>query len=182
MASVGYRYRKWDLDGGITLVARCQHDAVIPGPNGEIQYITVKALNEWDPRNNAKSGYQVHFFVTVAVIIQALVPIAVGFFPSSPVEWNGVRNWILSVVLFWLTSSGIMRASWLNGQFRLFLPAPIRLNSGKVVRVDQVVGACLKTCFGVLDMCPVSTFAMTPTMLFSELNNLSLRNLPRKSV
>jgi len=58
MASVGYRYRKWDLDGGITLVARCQHDAVIPGPNVETQYITVKALNEWDPRNNAKSGYQ----------------------------------------------------------------------------------------------------------------------------
>lgn len=61
MASVSYRYRKWDLDGGITLVARCQHDAVMQGPNGEIQYINVKALNEWDPRNNSafgKSGYQ----------------------------------------------------------------------------------------------------------------------------
>jgi len=58
MASVGYRYRKWDLDGGITLVARCQHDAVMQGPNGEAQYINVKALNEWDPRNNSKSGYQ----------------------------------------------------------------------------------------------------------------------------
>jgi len=50
MASVGYRYRKWDLDNGIVLVARCQHDAVMVGVNGEMQYINVKALNEWDPR------------------------------------------------------------------------------------------------------------------------------------
>jgi len=50
MASVGYRYRKWDLDGGIVLVARCQHDAIMQGPNGETQFINVKALNEWDPR------------------------------------------------------------------------------------------------------------------------------------
>jgi len=50
MASVGYRYRKWDLDNGIVLVARCQHDAVMHGVNGEVQFINVKALNEWDPR------------------------------------------------------------------------------------------------------------------------------------
>lgn len=50
MASVGYRYRKWDLDNGIILVARCQHDAVMHGTAGEVQYINVKALNEWDPR------------------------------------------------------------------------------------------------------------------------------------
>jgi translation initiation factor 3 subunit D len=50
MASVGYRYRKWDLDNGITLVARCQHDAVMHATNGEMQYVNVKALNEWDPR------------------------------------------------------------------------------------------------------------------------------------
>jgi translation initiation factor 3 subunit D len=52
MASVGYRYRKWNLEGGITLVARCQHDAVMQGVNGEIQFINVKALNEWDPRHS----------------------------------------------------------------------------------------------------------------------------------
>ena len=28
VASVAYRYRKWDLDGGVVLVARCEHDAV----------------------------------------------------------------------------------------------------------------------------------------------------------
>jgi len=34
---------------------------VMQGPNGEVQHINVKALNEWDPRNNtafSKSGYQ----------------------------------------------------------------------------------------------------------------------------
>ncbi|ODM93751.1 Eukaryotic translation initiation factor 3 subunit D [Orchesella cincta] len=50
MASVGYRYRKWDLDNGIILVARCQHDAVMHGTSGDVQFINVKALNEWDPR------------------------------------------------------------------------------------------------------------------------------------
>jgi len=50
MSSVGYKYRKWDLENGITLVARCQHDAVLIGVNGETQFINVKALNEWDPR------------------------------------------------------------------------------------------------------------------------------------
>src|ERR1700744_6520946 len=37
MASVGYRYRQWDLGGDIMLVARCQHDAVMQGTNGETQ-------------------------------------------------------------------------------------------------------------------------------------------------
>lgn len=50
IASVGYRYRKWDLNNGITLVARCEHDAVMIGPTGDTQFITVKALNEWDSK------------------------------------------------------------------------------------------------------------------------------------
>lgn len=50
VASVGYRYRKWDLNNGITLVCRCEHDSVMHGPNGETQFINVKALNEWDSR------------------------------------------------------------------------------------------------------------------------------------
>lgn len=50
VASVAYRYRKWDLGGGITLVARCEHDAVVQSPNGELQFLTIKALNEWDSK------------------------------------------------------------------------------------------------------------------------------------
>ncbi|XP_028145552.1 eukaryotic translation initiation factor 3 subunit D [Diabrotica virgifera virgifera] len=50
IASVAYRYRKWDLGGGITLVARCEHDAVVQSPNGELQFLTIKALNEWDSK------------------------------------------------------------------------------------------------------------------------------------
>ncbi|CAH1115902.1 unnamed protein product [Phaedon cochleariae] len=51
VASVAYRYRKWDLGGGIVLVARCEHDAVVQSPNnGELQFLTVKALNEWDSK------------------------------------------------------------------------------------------------------------------------------------
>lgn len=50
VASVAYRYRKWDLDNGIVLVARCEHDSVLQVPNGDLQFLTVKALNEWDSK------------------------------------------------------------------------------------------------------------------------------------
>ncbi|XP_019868085.1 eukaryotic translation initiation factor 3 subunit D [Aethina tumida] len=50
VASVAYRYRKWDLGGGIVLVARCEHDAVVQSPNGELQFLSIKALNEWDSK------------------------------------------------------------------------------------------------------------------------------------
>merc|ERR1712135_253185 len=50
VASVAYGYRKWDLGNGITLVCRCEHDAVMIGPNGENQFINIKSLNEWDSK------------------------------------------------------------------------------------------------------------------------------------
>ncbi|GAB6020453.1 Eukaryotic translation initiation factor 3 subunit D, variant 2 [Chamberlinius hualienensis] len=50
VASVGYRYRKWSLDNDIELIVRCEHDAVMHGPNMETQFINIKALNEWDSR------------------------------------------------------------------------------------------------------------------------------------
>lgn len=50
IASVGYRYRKWDLDNGIILVCRCELDGVLRTPNGENQFLTIKALNEWDSK------------------------------------------------------------------------------------------------------------------------------------
>uniref|UniRef100_A0A023FAQ3 Eukaryotic translation initiation factor 3 subunit D n=1 Tax=Triatoma infestans TaxID=30076 RepID=A0A023FAQ3_TRIIF len=49
-ASVAYRYRKWDLDNGVVLVARCEHDAVLNTPSGDLQFLTIKALNEWDSK------------------------------------------------------------------------------------------------------------------------------------
>merc|ERR1712213_226816 len=50
VASVGYRYRKWDLGNNLKLVARCEHDAVAQGTNNELLYLSTKALNEWDSR------------------------------------------------------------------------------------------------------------------------------------
>lgn len=32
------------------MVARCEHDAVLQLPNGETQFLTIKALNEWDSK------------------------------------------------------------------------------------------------------------------------------------
>ncbi|TRY68259.1 hypothetical protein TCAL_03825 [Tigriopus californicus] len=50
VASVGYRYKKWDLGNDIKLIARCEHDAVSQGPNGDVLFMNIKALNEWDSR------------------------------------------------------------------------------------------------------------------------------------
>lgn len=51
VSSVAYRYRKWKLGDDVTLVVRCEHDAVAPGPNDKPQFITIKAFNEWgDPK------------------------------------------------------------------------------------------------------------------------------------
>lgn len=50
IASVGYRYRKWTMGNNITLIARTEHDAVMHAAGGELSYINVKALNEWDHR------------------------------------------------------------------------------------------------------------------------------------
>lgn len=50
VASVAYRYRKWDLGNGINLIIRSEIDAVTTGANNELQYLSIKALNEWDSR------------------------------------------------------------------------------------------------------------------------------------
>jgi len=52
VASVGYRYRKWDLGNNIRLIARTEHDAVtVTGSNDkDLTFMNVKALNEWDSR------------------------------------------------------------------------------------------------------------------------------------
>lgn len=50
LASVGYRYRKYDLGNDIKLIVRCEHDAVTVGPNQEPQFMNIKTLMEWDSR------------------------------------------------------------------------------------------------------------------------------------
>lgn len=52
VSSVAYRYRKWKLGDDVTLVVRCEHDAVTTsGPNDKPQFMTIKAFNEWgDPK------------------------------------------------------------------------------------------------------------------------------------
>lgn len=44
------RYRRWKLGEDIDLIVRCEHDGVMTGANGELSFINVKALNEWDSR------------------------------------------------------------------------------------------------------------------------------------
>lgn len=52
VASVAYRYRKWDLGNDISLIIRSEIDAVTNGSNDEKLYLNIKALNEWDSKFN----------------------------------------------------------------------------------------------------------------------------------
>jgi len=52
VASVAYRYRKFDLGNDLVLICRCELDAVQQGSNNELQFVNLKALNEWDSRNS----------------------------------------------------------------------------------------------------------------------------------
>ena len=71
VASVGYRYRKWDIGNGHILVSRCEHDAVTHGPNGELQFINIKALNEWDSKVCMTYNIFIYSFVILLIIIIA---------------------------------------------------------------------------------------------------------------
>lgn len=44
------RYRRWKLGDDIDLIVRCEHDGVMTGANGEVSFINIKTLNEWDSR------------------------------------------------------------------------------------------------------------------------------------
>lgn len=62
MASVAYRYRKWDLGNGINLIIRSEIDAVTTGPNDEKLFLNIKALNEWDSK---VFGYFFFYFLII---------------------------------------------------------------------------------------------------------------------
>jgi translation initiation factor 3 subunit D len=54
LASCAYRYRLFDLsvteDEDIGLVVRTQVDSYLPGPAGKESFVTIHALNEFDPK------------------------------------------------------------------------------------------------------------------------------------
>lgn len=52
VASVAYKYRKWDLGNDIKLVVRSEIDAVTTGANDEKRFLIIKALNEWDSKSS----------------------------------------------------------------------------------------------------------------------------------
>lgn len=49
VASVAYRYRRWKLDDEMYLVSRCEVQSVVD-VNNQRQFLTVNALNEFDPK------------------------------------------------------------------------------------------------------------------------------------
>merc|ERR1739844_324809 len=58
VASVAYRYRRWDLGNNIVMVCRCELDAAQQGSNNETQFVNLKALNEWDSRHSGNVDWR----------------------------------------------------------------------------------------------------------------------------
>lgn len=51
VASAMYKYRQWNLDKNVELVARCQLDGAVRNPTtNRIDYYKIFTLNEYDPR------------------------------------------------------------------------------------------------------------------------------------
>jgi len=50
VASVAYRYHRWKLSDDIVLVARCEIDGVQREKDGKVSFLTIRALNEFDPK------------------------------------------------------------------------------------------------------------------------------------
>lgn len=44
------RYRKFDIGNDLQVIVRCEHDGYTIGTNGEKQFLTIRALNEWDSK------------------------------------------------------------------------------------------------------------------------------------
>ena len=67
LASRGYRYRKFDLtteddgDDEVTLIVRTEVDAFIKSTAGEPQFITIKALNEFDSKSHSAIDWRSKF-------------------------------------------------------------------------------------------------------------------------
>jgi translation initiation factor 3 subunit D len=51
-AAVGYRYNRWNLDENLVLVGRCEVDAVMTGKDKKNIFMTIKTLNEYEPRSD----------------------------------------------------------------------------------------------------------------------------------
>ena len=63
LASRGYRYRKFDLtlpddQSPVTLIVRAEIDGFIKSATGEDQFITIKALNEFDPKSHSSIDWR----------------------------------------------------------------------------------------------------------------------------
>jgi len=48
VAAVAYKYRKWSISDGVSLIARCEVD----GSSDNNNHLTIKALNEFDLKNS----------------------------------------------------------------------------------------------------------------------------------
>uniref|UniRef100_A0A3B5PTA6 Eukaryotic translation initiation factor 3 subunit D n=1 Tax=Xiphophorus maculatus TaxID=8083 RepID=A0A3B5PTA6_XIPMA len=51
-----FAYRHWKLGEDIDLIVRCEHDGVMTGASGEVSFINVKTLNEWDSRVRGRAA------------------------------------------------------------------------------------------------------------------------------
>lgn len=106
------------------------------GPNGELQFVTIKALNEWDSKVCVtllvfSMAYLHTVRVAEALPAEAIIESCWLFLCCSFLAvLSGVRSWILSGELCLQMSYEIMPANLQNGPCRLFWQGQTRSNLG----------------------------------------------------
>jgi len=99
VAPVGYRYRQWNLGNNIILNSRTEHDGVQQTNSGEIQYLSIKTLNEWDVKTSQQPNSQ-HQAAPVVVWRQRLDNQR-GAVLSNEIKCNGnkLAKWTCQAIL-----------------------------------------------------------------------------------
>jgi len=70
-ASIAFRYRRWRLPGGVTLVARCSLNGFVEKKDGEPCFILSKALNEFDSKLQGNVDWRQKLEIQTGAVLAA---------------------------------------------------------------------------------------------------------------
>ncbi|PPD66356.1 hypothetical protein GOBAR_DD36763 [Gossypium barbadense] len=126
VASVAYRYRRWKLDNDMHLVARCEVQSVVD-VNNQKSFLTLNALNEFDPKYSGVDWRQKLETQRGAVLATELKNNA-----------NKLAKWTAQAIL---ANADLMKLGYVSRGFA----AQINLNTANMWGiVKSIVDLCMK--------------------------------------
>lgn len=133
------RYRRWKLGEDIDLIVRCEHDGVMTGANGELSFINIKALNEWDSRVRMRKCTSFLPPPTRIWTFCVCLPYWNSWWLCSIVmAWTGVRSWTLRGEPCWPQSWRTTATNWHAGPAAPCWPAQSTSSWGENTHIPFV--------------------------------------------